>query len=70
MMGLLVRAQHEAAEAAGVEYVDLYTPSEGHDICSDAPWVNDATDGPQGAYNFHPMPALQRAIAHRVLEML
>lgn len=70
MLGLLVQAQHEAAEAAGTDFVDVYTPSEGHDICSRAPWVNDWTDGPQGAYNFHPMPAHQRAVADLVLEML
>jgi hypothetical protein len=70
MMDLLIQAQYEAAETAKVDFVDLYTPSEGHDICSSSPWVNDATDGPQGAYNFHPMPALQTAITHRVLEIL
>lgn len=70
MMGLLVQAQHEAAEKAGVEYVDLYTPSEGHDICSDRPWINDFTDGPEGAYNFHPMPALQVEIRDLVEESL
>jgi len=70
MLHLLVRAQRAAAEQAGVEYVDVYTPSEGHDICSADPWVNDVTDGPQGSYNFHPMPAHQRAVADLILEML
>lgn len=70
MHALLVQAQADAAAAAGVEYVDLYTPSRGHDICSRKPWINDWTDGPEGAYNFHPMPAHQRAVADLVLEML
>lgn len=70
MLALLVDAQKGAAEDAGAEYVDVYTPSQGHDICSDDPWVNDATDGPEGSYNFHPMPAHQRAVADLILEML
>jgi hypothetical protein len=70
MHRLLVQAQKGAASDAGAEYVDLYTPSKGHDICSDKPWINDYTDGPEGAYNFHPMPALERAVADLILEML
>jgi hypothetical protein len=70
MLGLLVAAQKGAAKDAGVEYVDVYTPSKGHDICSDDPWVNDVTDGPQGSYNFHPMPAHQKAVADLIEEML
>jgi hypothetical protein len=70
MHALLVRAQRDAAKAAGAEFVDVYTPSKGHDICSADPWVNDVTDGPRGSYNFHPMPAHQRAVAELVLQML
>ena len=70
MFGMLVAAQKAATKAAGAEYVDVFGPSKGHDICSDDPWVNDATDGPQGSYNFHPMPAHQRAVADLIEEML
>jgi lysophospholipase L1-like esterase len=70
MHALLVQAQRDAARDAGAEFVDLYTPSEGHDICSDSPWINDVTDGPDGAHDFHPMPALQRAIADLIMEKL
>lgn len=70
MLDLLVGAQEAAAKDAGAEYVDVYTHSSGHDICSDEPWVNDATDGPEGSYNFHPMPAHQRAVADLIEEML
>ncbi len=70
MLELLVAAQKGAAEDAGAQYVDVYTPSTGHDICSDDPWVNDATDGPQGSYNFHPLPAHQRAVADLIEEIL
>jgi len=70
MHALLVQAQRDAARDAGAEFIDLYTPSEGHDICSEDPWVNDVTDGPEGAHDFHPMPALQRAIAALITEKL
>ena len=70
MMSLLVDAQKGAAEDAGVEYIDVFAASEGHDICSDAPWVNGVKNGPQGAYAFHPMPAHQRAVAELILEIL
>jgi len=39
-------------------------------MCSDEPWVNDVTDGPEGAYPFHPMPAHQRAVTDLIMEML
>lgn len=70
MQALLVAAQERAAEEAGAGYVDVYAASAGHDVCSDEPWVNDVTDGPEGAYAFHPMPAHQRAVADLILEML
>ena len=70
MWKLLVGAQKGAAEDAGADYVDVYTHSKGHDVCSEDPWVNDVTDGPQGSYNFHPMPAHQKAVADLIEEML
>ncbi len=70
MMALLVEAQHGAAEDAGAEYVDVWSASEGHDMCSADPWVNDWTDGPDGAHEFHPTPAHQRAVADMILEIL
>ena len=70
MWELLVAAQKGAAEDAGADYVDVFTPSKGHDVCSEDPWVNDVTDGPQGSYNFHPMPAHQKAVAELIEEML
>ena len=70
MLSLLVEAQEGAADDAGVEYVDVYGPSKGHDMCSKHPWVNDVSDGPKGAYPFHPMPAHQRAVTDLIMEML
>lgn len=52
-----------AADRAGVDFVDVYPASKGHDICSDEPWVNGRrhTKGQGAAY--HPTPAEQEAVA-------
>lgn len=70
MTARLVKSVSDAADEADVEYLDLWTPSEGHDICSDEPWVNDVTDGPEGAFNLHPFPAHQAAVAGLILDIL
>src|SRR5262249_44837401 len=36
----LTEAVAKASAATGVTYVDIWTASEGHDICSDDPWIN------------------------------
>jgi hypothetical protein len=60
-----------AAEEAGVEYVDVARASEGHDICSDDPWINgDRADKKTGAAAYHPMPAEQAAVAELILDLL
>ena len=66
----LVRVQQRAAEAAGATYVDVYAASDGHDICSDEPWINgpESTEGVGLA--FHPLEAEQQAVADLVLEAL
>ena len=66
----LEQSVRDAAAQGGAEYVDVWTPSEGHDICADEPWVNDVTDGPEGAFNLHPMPAHQAAVAELLLDIL
>jgi lysophospholipase L1-like esterase len=52
-----------AADAAGVEYLDLYTASAGHDVCSARPWVNGRRTQPGVALAFHPLAAGARATA-------
>ena len=60
-----------AAGEAGVEYVDVAAASEGHDICSDDPWINgDKDDKKSGAAAYHPMPAEQSAVADLILGLL
>lgn len=64
----MARAVERAAGAARVEYVDLLAASEGHDICSDEPWVNGFS-GP-GAAAFHPFAVEQAYVAEQLAGLL
>ncbi len=71
MVEMLDDAMRSAAERAEVEFVDVYAASEGHDMCSDEPWVNGAKEDPDTeASPYHPQPAHQRAVADLVLDAL
>jgi len=65
----LAEAIRDAGLSAGAEYVDLYTASEGHDICSDEPWIA-GIHGAQRAMKLHPYPEEQRAVADLILAMV
>lgn len=57
-----VAAQRQAAKAVGAEFVDMYTPSVGHDMCSSDPWVaGEHPTAPAAAY--HPYAIEQTQIA-------
>ncbi|MEV7430824.1 SGNH/GDSL hydrolase family protein [Nocardioides sp. NPDC092400] len=70
MNELLADVQEEAAERADVPYVDLYAASDGHDVCSDDPWINGRTTSAATALAFHPLKVEQEAVAGLVLEKL
>lgn len=63
-------ALRRVAERTGVELVDLWTASEGHDVCSDEPWVNGPVTDLSRALALHPFAAGQQAAAELVLEAL
>ncbi len=65
----LAEGIRDAGVGAGAEYVDLFTASEGHDICSDDPWIA-GVHGAQRAMHLHPYPAEQRAVADLILAKL
>jgi hypothetical protein len=52
------------------EYVDVSTPSEGHDICAADPWINGRVTSAQRALAYHPLAAEQQAVADLVLTAL
>jgi lysophospholipase L1-like esterase len=62
-------AMRDAAREAGVEYVDFYAVSAGHDICSRHPWVQGRLGNRQGA-GMHPLAAGQAALARTIEQIL
>lgn len=60
----LTQAVRRAAKASGATYVDVWSASAGHDLCSADPWVNGSS-GP-GAAPFHPFATEQAAVARLI----
>lgn len=60
----------DAADDAGAEFLDLHRASDGHDVCSDQPWVNGAQGQPMRAMALHPLAAGQQAAARLLDELL
>jgi hypothetical protein len=59
-----------AAKRTGADFVDMYAASNGHDICSDDPWVNGRKTEPGTALAYHPLAVEQQAVADLVLELV
>lgn len=66
----LTRAVALAAEDADADYVDVWTPSEGHDICGAEPWINGRVTKVTTALAYHPLAVEQQAVADLVLELV
>jgi lysophospholipase L1-like esterase len=66
----LTEAAHDAAEAADAEYVDVWSATAGHEICSDDPWINGRVTAADRALAYHPLAAEQQAVADLVLETI
>lgn len=66
----LTRAVATAAEASDAEYVDVWTPSAGHDICGDEPWINGRVTKVTQALAYHPLAVEQEAVADLVIDAL
>lgn len=63
----LNEALRKAAEATDSTYVDVWSWSRGHDICSADPWVNGSVTDQKRAVAYHPFAGEQRAVADLVL---
>ncbi|HSE09823.1 MAG TPA: SGNH/GDSL hydrolase family protein [Nocardioidaceae bacterium] len=59
-----------AARRAGVEFIDMYAASEGHDVCSDEAWVNGRRTVRGEALAFHPFAEGMEAVADEVVDAL
>jgi lysophospholipase L1-like esterase len=53
-----------------VEYVDMYTASKGHDVCSAQPWVNGYKVRKGKGYPFHPYKSYHEAVAAKIVALL
>ncbi len=63
----LTEALRSAARATGSTYVDVWTASAEHDICSEDPWVNGVESDQKRAAAYHPFAEEQEAVAELVL---
>ncbi len=59
-----------AARRTGVEFVDMYAASEGHDVCSDEPWVNGQRTVRGEALAYHPFAEGMEAVADELVATL
>ncbi|KQQ39522.1 SGNH/GDSL hydrolase family protein [Nocardioides sp. Leaf307] len=59
-----------AAKDAGVDFVDAFAATEGHDLCAEDPWINGRTTLEDEALAYHPLAAEQEAVAAEVLAVL
>lgn len=70
VVATLVEAMAAAARDAGVRFVDLTSVSEGHDICSQQPWINGATLAEGRAWEWHPFREGMEAFGREVVRQL
>jgi len=64
------QAWRDAAEKSGASYVDMYSLSQGHDICSADPWVSDYKGVPGKSLSLHPFESYHRAVADQVVALV
>ena len=65
----LAQTMEEAADEAGVTFVDVLGPSEGHDICAgEDAWVLGNADRPGAGVAYHPLVVEQQAVADLVVD--
>ncbi|WP_158296472.1 SGNH/GDSL hydrolase family protein [Nocardioides albidus] len=59
-----------AARKSGAEFVDVWSASAGHDICSADPWIAGASPVRSDATAYHPYPEEQELVASLLLDVL
>ena len=63
----LTEALRSAAKATRSTYVDVWTASQGHDVCSEDPWFNGSVTDQKRAAAYHPFAEEQAAVADLVV---
>jgi lysophospholipase L1-like esterase len=66
----LTVAVQQAAKATGSTYVDVWTLSKDHDICSADPWINGSVNQQGRAPRYHPFAAEHVAVATLIESLL
>lgn len=66
----LNQAVEAAAESTGAGFIDVYAHAEGHELCSDDPWINATGGRSHAAAPMHPLPQEQRAVAQLIARHL
>ena len=66
----LTEQLERAARATGTTYIDVWSASKGHDICSDTPWINGAVSDQSRAAAYHPFAEEQQAVADLITQEL
>jgi lysophospholipase L1-like esterase len=66
----LTDAVKQAAAASGATYVDVWTLSKGHDICSKDPWINGSVNQQGRAPRYHPFAVEHAAVAELIESVL
>jgi lysophospholipase L1-like esterase len=66
----LTQMLRRAAQATRSTYVDVWSASKGHDICSADPWINGSVDNEKQAARYHPFANEQAAVAGLVLKAI
>jgi len=64
------KAYQKIAGETGVTYLDMYSASQGHDMCSRRAWVNGDKNGGSRGAALHPTPSFQRAVADRIVQLV
>ncbi|ONI73882.1 GDSL family lipase [Kribbella sp. ALI-6-A] len=60
-----------AAKQGGAKYLDVFKPSEGHDVCAkDKAWLQGATPDLLKAASYHPRAEEQTAVADLLVKLL
>jgi hypothetical protein len=63
----LTEMLRKAARATDSTYVDVWSASKGHDICSPDPWINGSVDNEKQAARYHPFAKEQAEVADLVV---
>jgi lysophospholipase L1-like esterase len=63
-------AVERGAEEANADYVDVWTPSAGHDVCAEDPWINGRVTSAETALAYHPLAVEQEHVARLVLDQI